>query len=58
LSGSHDAEFTPETSALSVLMRVVVPSFAMSVKDMVPQYVLGLVRSMFHVTVTVSTEHL
>ena len=55
--GGQNTEFGPETSALSVLISVAVSSCATSVNDMVPQYVLGLGRSMFQVTVTVSTEH-
>ena len=56
-SGNHDAEFGPEVSPLVASMVVVAPPSAISVTDMVPQCALGLGRSMFHVTVTVSTEH-
>ena len=55
--GGQNTEFGPDSSALSVLMSVAVPSWATSVNDMVPQYVSGLGRSMVQVTVTVSTEH-
>ena len=55
--GGQNTEFAPETSALSVLIRVPPPLFASRVNDMAPQYVSGLGRSMVQVTVTVSTEH-